>query len=154
MSSVPRTPLTLADAAPGLGHAWSAFQRVAYPGKVDIVTRELVRIASGRLSRCSICRNTRVRAAIDRGLDEEMVAGLDDLDASRLSERHKAAVRFAEAFLVDPASFSPADREALARHFTADQIAELVLDLVRYRPGSKMTVAAGQEPADDALVVI
>ncbi len=154
MSSVPRTSLTMADAAPRLWDAWSGFQRVAYPGKVDIVTRELVRIVSGQLTRCSICRNTRVRAALDRGLDETMVAGLGDPDSNELSDRHKAAVRFAKAFLLDPASFGPAERAEMRRHFTDEQIAELVLDLVRYRPGSKMTVAAGHEPADDELVVV
>lgn len=154
MSSVPRTSLTLAEAAPRLWDAWSTFQAVAYPGKVDIVTRELVRILSGRLTRCSICRNTRVRAALDRGLDETMVAGLDDLEAGQLSDRHKAALRFARAFLIDPAAFGAVEREELLRHFTPEQVGELVLDLVRYRPGSKMTVAAGHEPADDELVLI
>ena len=154
MSSVPRTSRTLGDAAPRLWEAWSSFQAVAYPGKVDIVTRELVRIASGQLTRCSICRNTRVRAAVDRGLDEEMVAALADVDGGRLSERHAAAVRFARAFLVDPTSFGPAERAELLRHFSGEQVAELVLDLVRFRPGSKMTVTAGHEPADDELVLV
>lgn len=153
MSSTPRTSLTMAEAEPRIGAAWLAFQTIAYPGKVDLVTRELVRILSGRLSHCSICRNLRLQAAIDRGFDESMVAGLDDVDASDLSDRHKAAVRFAQAFLTDPAGYGPEDRAELLRHFTPEQVADLILDLVRLRPGSKMTVVAGQESAVDEVVV-
>lgn len=154
MSSVPRTTTSLAEAAPRLGLAQAAFQAVAYPGKVDLVTRELVRIVSGQLSRCSICRNLRLQAAIDRGFDERMVAQLDDPNDSDLSDKHKAAVRFARAFLTDPLGYGEAERAELLRHFDADQIAELVLDLVRFRPGSKLTVASGNEPAADELVVV
>ena len=73
MSSVPRTsigpsgqPISLAELARELGAAQAAFQRVAYPGKVDLVTRELVRILSGRLAHCNVCRNLRLNAAIKR----------------------------------------------------------------------------------------
>src|SRR5580700_831231 len=56
MSSEPRTtivdgrPVSLGDVAPRLGKAMMAMMAVAYPGKVDLVTRELVRIYSGRES--------------------------------------------------------------------------------------------------------
>ena len=45
-------------------------------------------------------------------------------------------------------------RAALLRHFTSEQIAELVLDLVRFRPGSKLTVASGTEPPVEELVYL
>ena len=154
MSSVPRTKISLADASPRLAAAQSAFQAVAYPGKVDLVTRELVRIVSGRLSHCSICRNLRLQAAIDRGFEEGMVVQLDDPAHSDLTEKQKAAVRFARAFLTDPLGYGEADRAELLAHFDADQVAELMLDLVRFRPGSKLTVASGNEPAGDELVVV
>src|SRR6202034_2425207 len=89
MSSIPRTSITLAEAAPRLAAAQANFQAVAYPGRVDLVTRELVRITSGRLSHCSICRNLRLSAAIDRGFDEQMVGHLDDPEHSDLSDKHR-----------------------------------------------------------------
>jgi alkylhydroperoxidase family enzyme len=152
MSSVPRTSVTLADVAPELARAQAEFMRVAYPGSVDLVTRELVRILSGRLSHCSICQSLRLSAAIDRGFDESMTAHLEDPEHSDLSERQQIALRFALAFLNDPDSFSAADRETMQRHFSTEETAELVLDLVRFRPGSKLTVAAGREPVLDGLV--
>jgi organic radical activating enzyme len=45
-------------------------------------------------------------------------------------------------------------RFALLHHYTSEQVAELVLDLVRLRPGSKLTVVSGGEPADDALIYV
>jgi alkylhydroperoxidase family enzyme len=158
MSSEPRTtvtdgrPLRLGDVAPELGRAQMAFMDVAYPGKVDLVTRELVRIYSGRESHCGICRNLRLRAAIDRGFEESMVDQLDDVEHSDLAPHQKAAVRLAQAFLGDPSSFDASAQKDLLEHFTPEQVAELLLDLVRFRPGSKLTVAAGTEPAVDELI--
>lgn len=160
MSSEPRTtivdgrPRGLGHAAPELGRAMAAFMEVAYPGKVDLVTRELVRIYSGRESHCRICRNYRLRAAIDRGFDEWMVDEIDDLEASRLEPHQKAALRLAHSFLGDPRSFDATAQQELLEHFTPEQVAELILDLVRFRPGSKLTVAAGNEPAEEGLILI
>src|SRR5579863_10112289 len=138
MSSRPRTslvdgrPVGLVDVAPALGRAMAEFMEVAYPGKVDLVTRELVRIYSGRVSHCRLCRNLRLKAAIDRGFDEEMVAQLDDPGSSELEPHQRVAVRLAHAFLGDPRSFDAADRKELLDHYTPEQVAELLLDLIRY----------------------
>jgi alkylhydroperoxidase family enzyme len=151
MSSTPRTSVELGDVAPALEKARAAFQQVAYPGKIDLVTRELVRIRSGQLSHCVTCRNTRLQASYDRGLSEDMVSAVDDPATGVLTDRQKAALRFTEAFLVDPAT---ADLTELRTHFTPEQVAELVLDLIRLRPGSKLAMASGRDLAEDGLVVI
>jgi alkylhydroperoxidase family enzyme len=158
MSNSPRTtmvdgrPVGLADVAPDLGRAMADLMAVAYPGKVDLVTRELVRIYSGRQAHCSICSNLRLRAAVDRGFDESMVEQIDDLETSTLEPHQKAAVRLAHDFLGDPRAFDADAQQELLRHFTPEQAAELILDLVRYRPGSKLTVATGTEPVLDGPV--
>ncbi len=158
MSSDPRTkmvdgrPVGLGDVAPRLDRAMKNFMAVAYPGRVDLVTRELVRIYSGRQSKCRICANLRLQAAIDRGFDESMVEQLDDPTGAALTDAQKAAVAMARAFLGDPASFDAAGRADLLRHFSPEQVAELLLDLLRFRPGSKLTVVAGNEPAVDELI--
>ncbi len=81
-----------------------------------------------------------------------MVDQLDDLTASELAPHQKAALRLAHAFLDDPRTFDTSAQEELFRHYTPEQAAELILDLVRYRPGSKLTVVAGTEPAEEALI--
>jgi alkylhydroperoxidase family enzyme len=133
----------------------SAFMAASLVGaKVDIVTRELVRIYSGRASNCRFCRNLRITGAVERGLDEDMVAKLDDFEHSDLSDRHKAALRLAHAFLHDPTSFDGSMQADLLVHFRSDQIAELILDLIRLRPGSKLSIAAGTDAEVDRLVTI
>ena len=110
----------LTAAAPELGEALAGFMAASLRGaKVDIVTRELVRIYSGQASNCRFCRNLRVRGALERGLDEDMIAKVADFERSDLSDRHKAALRLARAFLVDPSSFGPAEQAELTTHFRA-----------------------------------
>jgi alkylhydroperoxidase family enzyme len=152
MTSTPRAGTSLAKAAPDLGAAQIRFQQVAYPGSVDIVTRELLRILSGRLSRCTICRNLRLNVAIDRGFDEAAVEYLEDPASSNLPTRQQVVLRLTKAFLTDPAAFGAAEWAELRSHYSQEQVAELILDLVRFRPGSKLVVAAGLEPEDDELV--
>lgn len=152
MTSTPRTGISLADAAPELGAVQIRFQEVAYPGRVDIVTRELLRILSGRLSRCAICRNLRLNAAIDRGFDEDTVQHLEDPASGDLPAHQQVVLRFTKAFLTDPEDFGAAEWAELRNHYSQEQVAELVLDLVRFRPGSKLVVAAGMEPDEDKLV--
>jgi alkylhydroperoxidase family enzyme len=151
MRSVPRTDVSFEDVAPDLAAAHARFMAVAYPGAVDLVTRELLRILSGRLSHCSVCRNLRLQAAIDRGFDESMVDHLEDPTNSGLPERQQVVLRLANAFLTAPGRFPAEDWAVLERHYTAEQIAELLLDLVRFRPGSKLLVASGREPEIDEL---
>jgi len=152
MTSTPRTGISLAEAAPDLGAAQIHFQQVAYPGSVDIVTRELLRILSGRLSRCAICRNLRLNAAIDRGFDEATVKYLEDPASSDLPARQQIVLRFTKAFLTDPEAFGNSEWTELRSYYSQEQVAELILDLVRFRPGSKLVIAAGLEPEDDELV--
>ena len=154
MRSVPRTDATLEEVAPDLAAAHARFMAVAYPGAVDLVTRELLRILSGRLSHCSVCRNLRLQAAIDRGFDESMVDHLEDPENSDLPERQRIVLRLANAFLTSPEGFTAEDWAVLEGHYTAEQIAELLLDLVRFRPGSKLLVASGREPEIDELAYI
>jgi len=147
-----KAPFDLADVAPELGAAFHAFfaASITKP-KVDIVTKEMVRILSGQLSHCEVCRNTRVRVAVDRGMDETTVAKIEHFEDSDLSDRHKAALRFARAFLIDPASFDEAAQAEMLEHFRPDQIAELTLDLIRLRPGSKVAVASGTSGVDQLV---
>jgi hypothetical protein len=152
MGTVARTNTTLAEAAPELGAAQAHFQKVAYPGSVDLVTRELLRILSGRLSHCMLCRNLRLNAAIDRGFDESMVRHLEDPSHSDLPPRQQVVLRLTHAFLTAPETFSAADWSELRTYYSDEQVAELLLDLVRFRPGSKLMVAGGFEPEGDDLV--
>jgi hypothetical protein len=83
-----------------------------------------------------------------------MVNHLEDPSNSDLPERQQVVLRLANAFLAAPESFTAEDWAVLERHYNAEQIAELLLDLVRFRPGSKLLVASGREPEIDELTYI
>jgi alkylhydroperoxidase family enzyme len=81
--------------------------------------------------------------------------GVDDLDAavrryegSDLDERIKVALRFADAYLANPAGYDEASRRSMLEHFAPEQIVELLLKLM-YFSGNKATIALGLDAAID-----
>ena len=93
--------------------------------------------------------------ARQEGLTEDMVALVDDgFDASALSARHKALIRYADAFLVDPHSLSESTRAEMLRHFSAAEIVELTAGLALFMGFSKIAIVLGQEPRDVPTTVV
>lgn len=122
------------------GHLWSR-------GVVDHPTKEVVRLRNARVTDCRFCRNVRFSRAREDGLTEEQVALIDDdWAASGLSDRHKAALRLADAFLASPEPLDPATRAELERHFAPAEIVELTAALALFVGFSKITVALGTAP--------
>ena len=81
-----------------------------------------------------------------------MLGHLEDPSQSDLPARQQVVLRLTRTFLTAPETFSAADWSELHSYYSGEQVAELLLDLVRFRPGSKLMVAAGFEPEDDQLV--
>src|SRR5512143_231798 len=95
-------------------------------GVLDPATKEVARLRNARVTGCNYCRNVRFDTGRQAGLSEQLVAQIDDcFAASELSERHKAVIRYADVFLTDPASLSPALRAEMLRFFSPAEIVEL-----------------------------
>jgi hypothetical protein len=82
-------------------------------------------------------------------------AGIEDLDAavqrfesSDLPEEIKVALRFAEAYLANPAGFGSASRRELLDRYAPAQIVELLVKLM-YFSGNKTTNALGLDAPID-----
>jgi alkylhydroperoxidase family enzyme len=89
-----------------------------------------------------------VRFAVARqqGLTEDLVEQVDDgWGDSALSERHKAALRFADAFLGTSDLTSEA-QDTLRREFSEPELVELGIGLALFNGLSKMLIALGLEP--------
>jgi alkylhydroperoxidase family enzyme len=80
--------------------------------------------------------------ALQAGVDDEMLALVDDHAHSSLSERQKVALRFADAFLNGPVRVDDALRAELAAHFSPAEIASLLVRLAHYS-SDKVMVALG-----------
>jgi AhpD family alkylhydroperoxidase len=124
-------------------------------GVVDHPTKEVLRIRNARVTDCNYCKNVRFSEARRQGLDEASVSLVDDgWEASSLSERHKAALRLADAFLLDPHGLTREVRARLLEHFSAPEIVEMTAGLALFMGFSKITVVLGREPVAMPTTVV
>ena len=129
-----------------LDRAMHAFERAAVRLQgVDPLTTELVRLRCARIHDCRRCRSVRDDAALEAGFDEALGAKIDDYEGSDLSPRHKAALRLTDAMILG-GPIDPALREDVRAHFSEAEIAELLLDVVKWSV-QKALVALRIEPA-------
>jgi hypothetical protein len=84
----------------------------------------------------------RLTVARQEGLDETMAAKIDRFESSDLSERHKVALRLADALMTLPGSIGPVLGRQLREHFSEDEILELTLDVMKWNY-QKVPVALG-----------
>jgi AhpD family alkylhydroperoxidase len=137
--------------APEVGAALLAYKAPLGAMKtVDHVTKELVRLRNAHVNGCRICSNFRNPRAVEEGLDESLVAAVDDATDPRLERHHRAAIRLAEAFLVAP-FLDEALKAELTELFSPAQLVEIVLSLVSWG-ANKATVLLGVDyQGDDVL---
>lgn len=148
--SGPRIPLPTDASVPKYGtpidHAVAAFAAaVVRQRALDPATTELVRLRCARVHDCRLCRSVRdVEAADD--VDEATAAKIDHYETSDLDERAKVALRLTDAMILDPASADERLRADARRLFSEAEIAELLLDVVKWSQ-QKASVALRIEPA-------
>ena len=86
----------------------------------------------------------RLAVARQQGLDETMAAKADRYEASDLSERHKVALRLADAMMTQPGAIDDSLRTQVRAHFSEDEIIELTLDVMKWN-AQKISVALGTD---------
>lgn len=117
---------------------------VARLDDVDPLTTELVRLRVARHHHCRLCQSLRTRAALQAGGDESTYDKIDAYADSDLGEQQKVALRLTEAVIIRPDSLDDATVLLARRHFTAAQLVELVLDVMR-NSANKVAVAFGAD---------
>ena len=65
--------------------------------------------------------------ALQSGVDDNMLALVDDHEHSQLSRKQKAALRFADAYLSGPVAVDDDLRAELTTHFTPDELGALLV---------------------------
>src|SRR5262245_8175367 len=112
------------------GRAWVRYwNSLLYEGLLPHKLKEMCRIRISVAHQCGYCSTVRSNVAIEQGLTEALVAEALDWQASpQLTEREKAALRYADLFKSgDDAIDSDAVYEELRRHFSEEEIIELGL---------------------------
>jgi AhpD family alkylhydroperoxidase len=124
-------------------------------GVVDHPTKEVLRIRNARVTGCNYCKSIRFAEARRQGLQEEHVAQVDDgwLESS-LPDRHKTALRLADAFLLDPHGLTAEGRSALLAEFSPAEIVEMTVGLALFMGFSKITVILGREPVSMPTTIV
>ncbi|HWP66362.1 MAG TPA: carboxymuconolactone decarboxylase family protein [Candidatus Limnocylindria bacterium] len=151
----PMARSVLAHLPESLGHFQALYAALWQSPHLDPVTKEIARVRNARLTGCGYCRNVRFEAPRAAGLTEatlDLVA--DGYEASTLSPRHKAVLRFTDAFLTDPTSLTPTDHAELLTQLTPLEIIELTAALALFMGFSKIAVALGTAPDDMPLTVL
>ena len=124
-------------------------------GVVDQPTKEVARLRNARVTGCRYCRSVRFAGAREAGPSEDLVAQIGDgFEESRLSDRHKAVIRYADVFLTDPSRLTDELRAEMLRHFTSAEIVELTAGLALFMGFSKIAIVLGQEPDDMPITII
>ena len=84
----------------------------------------------------------RLAVAGQAGLDEATAAKLDRYETSDLAERHKVALRVADALMTQPGAIDAELRAQAGRCFSREELVELTLDVMKWNY-QKVAVALG-----------
>jgi alkylhydroperoxidase family enzyme len=86
--------------------------------------------------------SARGAVAQQQGVDDDMLAKVDDYERSDLEPGQRAALRLADAYLIAPAAMTDEVRADVAAHLTPEQIVEVVLKVMGFS-SDKAMVALG-----------
>jgi alkylhydroperoxidase family enzyme len=118
---------------------------VARQTALDPVTAEIVRLRGAGQHQCRLCNSLREAAALEAGGSEHVYRDISSYETSnRLSESHKAALRYVDALIWSPADIAPGISAEMRARFSADEAVEVTFDVMR-NAGNKIAVAMGAD---------
>lgn len=110
---------------------------------LDPVTTEVVRLRGATQHNCRLCKSRRETNALDAGGSEDLYGDIEQYESSeKLTDAHKAALRFVDAMIWSPSQISSDLAAEIRQHFSEDQAFELTLDIMR-NAANKIMVSLG-----------
>lgn len=110
---------------------------------LDPVTTEVVRLRGAAQHNCRLCKSRRETNALDAGGSEDLYGDIEQYETSeKLTDAHKAALRFVDAMVWTPSQITPEIAAGVRQHFSEDQAFELTLDIMR-NAANKIMVSLG-----------
>ena len=110
---------------------------------LDPVTTEVVRLRGAAQHNCRLCKSRRETTALDAGGSEDLYGDIEQYESSeKLTDAHKAALRFVDAMVWTPSQITPEIAAGVRQHFSEDQAFELTLDIMR-NAANKIMVSLG-----------
>ncbi len=105
---------------------------VARLRELDPVTTEIVRLRGATQHNCRLCKSLREGNALDAGGSESLYEQIERYETSdALTDRYKAALRYADALIWTPADLAPEVAAGVRTYFTEAEAFELTVDVMR-----------------------
>lgn len=118
---------------------------VARETALDPVTSEVVRLRGAGQHRCRLCNSLREVTALEAGGSEDLYGDIELYEASsRLSDAHKAALRYVDALIWSPADISPSVAAGVRTYFSDAEALEMTFDVMR-NASNKIAVTMGAD---------
>lgn len=123
---------------------------------LDPVVLELCRLRVAHLLGCKSETRVRYQPALDAGLTEDQVSALPQWPTSPLfSDAHRAALAFAEQFVIDVEGIGSELRDAVADHFEVAGLVALCEVLALFDGFCRFRIVLGEgDDPGEAIVVI
>jgi alkylhydroperoxidase family enzyme len=116
---------------------------VARQRELDALTAEVVRLRGATQHNCRLCKSLRETTALNAGGTETLYGDIERFEESvQLTDRQKAALRYADALIWSPGRIQTAVAEGVRAHFSDAEAVELTLDVMR-NASNKIAVALG-----------
>jgi alkylhydroperoxidase family enzyme len=125
--------------AAALGEWQRAVMRLA---TLDAITTEIVRLRCAMTHDCRFCRTVRLLVDGGRAVDEAAAERIGASDSAAFEPRHAAALQLVDAMTSQPGSIDDALAGELHGHFTAEELLEMTLDVMKFSH-QKIKVALG-----------
>jgi alkylhydroperoxidase family enzyme len=114
---------------------------------LDALTAEVVRLRGATQHNCRLCKSLRGTTALNAGGSETLYGDIEHFEASgRLSERHKAALRYVDALIWSPSRIEAGVADGVRAHFSDAEAVELTLDVMRNASNKVAVALAGDAP--------
>ncbi len=120
---------------------------VARLRELDALTAEVVRLRGATQHNCRLCKSLRETTALDAGGTETLYGDIERFEESaQLTDRHKAALRYADALIWSPGLIEASVADGVRAHFSDAEAVELTLDVMRNASNKIAVALAGDAP--------
>jgi alkylhydroperoxidase family enzyme len=120
---------------------------VARRRELDALTAEVVRLRGATQHNCRLCKSLRETTALDAGGTETLYGDIERFEESaQLTDRHKAALRYADALIWLPGLIEASVADGVRAHFSDAEAVELTLDVMRNASNKIAVALAGDAP--------
>ena len=153
--------LVAEDLTPGVAHKGPLDQGIAdfaaavvNAKAVDPLITELVRLRCAQVHDCRLCGSLRNQEALDQGFDEIMHSKIARYESSDFNPAIIAALQLCDAIILSPTAANAALKEKLQQYFSAAQIAEICLDVMKWSQQKALVALRTEAPISDTVSVL